>query len=87
MTQVAQGSERIKMARVAMLRPSRECIYAPSRLQPAQKTIPYTEFLERYADYPRVIQVSFADDCLSNAQPVTAYGRGLDCWYIVAPNA
>jgi hypothetical protein len=70
------------LRKLAMVRPNAECIYAPSRIT-KDRTIGEREFLMRYADYARVIYVSFERDGVSNPQPVTAYGRGLDCWYIV----
>ena len=71
------------LQRVAMVRPNREGIYAPSRLSES-KVISEGEFLTRYADHGRVISVSFEADGVSNPQPVTAYGVELDCWWIVA---
>lgn len=67
---------------VVMVRPSRECIYTPSRLS-NPKEISKAAFLEKYADYPRSMLVSFEADGFSNPKTVTAYGRGLDCWWIV----
>lgn len=46
-------------------------------------TITEAEFMVRYADNPHVVQVSFEPDGVSNPQPVTAYGFGFDCWWIV----
>lgn len=67
---------------IAMVTPTKECIYAPSRIKQS-KVIPYTEFLEKYADNFKLIKVSFEPDGKSNPQSITAYGFGLDCWYIV----
>jgi hypothetical protein len=69
---------------IAMVKPTRDCVYTPSRLR-QERTIPYAAFLRQYADTARVILVSFDEDGISDPQPVTAYGRGLDCWYIVVP--
>jgi len=75
-------AETITMQPIAMIRPTRECIYAPCRLSPVRE-ISNAEFLEKFADRPHVIQVSFEPDGVSNPQPVTAYGFGLSCWYII----
>jgi hypothetical protein len=68
---------------VTMLRPNAQFIYAPSKLRPV-KRISEREFVTCYAGSAQAIQVSFEADGVSNPQPVTAYGRGLDCWYIVS---
>lgn len=68
---------------IAMVTPTAEDIYAPSRISKS-KQISYVEFLAKYSDHPRPIMVSFAPDGKSNPQPTTAYGVGMDCWYIVA---
>lgn len=70
------------MKPITMVRPTRDFIYTPSRLRPS-KEIEYSEFVERYADHPRNIKVSFDEDGISNPQPTTAYGFGLDAWWIV----
>jgi len=70
----------VTVQQIAMTRPTKEFIYTPSR-PPVQ--ICQAEFLEKYADDPHVIQVSFANDGISDPQPLTAYGNGLDCYYIV----
>jgi len=57
-------------------------IYAPSRLR-KQKKLMQQEFLEKFADHPISIQVSFEADGISNPQTLTAYGYGLDCLYVV----
>jgi len=72
---------------VAMRVPNRHHIYAPSKLA-SRKTIPYHEFLARYADHPRQIRICFAetyvvDEMLQQSEWLTAYSFGLDCWYIV----
>jgi hypothetical protein len=74
---------QVTLQPITMVIPTREAIYAPSRLK-QPKVISDTEFLARYADHPRPILVSFEQDGKSNPQTVTAYGYGLDCWYIVA---
>ena len=71
----------VTLQHVAMVVPTAEFIYAPDGW-PA-KELDYTEFLEKFADRPHVVQVSFADDGFSDPQPMTAYGFGLDCWYIL----
>lgn len=72
----------IKLIPVVMATVTRECIYAPSRLRKPM-VISYEEFLKKYAEYAHSIQVSFEPDGKSNPQLVTAYGHGLDCWYII----
>jgi len=67
---------------IAMLTPTRECIYAPSGLRPPE-TISYRKFLTQLADRPISIMVSFEPDHKSNPQAITAYGFGCSCWYIV----
>lgn len=73
----------VVLRKIAMIRPSLSCIYAPSRIETEPKIIPYQEFLRKYADYPREIPVSFDEDGISNPTPTTAYGYGLDVWWIV----
>jgi len=73
---------------IAMRIPNRHGIYSPSKIRP-QKQISYEDFLSRFADYSRQIRVCFdekpaSETLLANAHLVTAYGSGLDCWYIVA---
>lgn len=72
----------ITLTRIAMIRPNSTGIYSPSRIDRARQ-ITEAEFMVRYADNPHVIQVSFETDGVSNPQPVTAYGFGFDCWWIV----
>ncbi len=72
---------------VAMVIPNRHCVYSPSRLR-SPKEISYAEFLTRYADHPHKMRVCFdevpsAKTVLCRSETVTAYGNGLDCWYIV----
>lgn len=67
---------------ITMRVPNSSGIYAPSKIQ-ASREISQQEFLNKFADYPRHILVSFELDGLSNPQRVTAYGRGLDCWWIL----
>lgn len=75
---------------LAMRFPNRHGIYSPSKLEPT-KELSYDEFLARYADYPRKVRVCFDEAPSSttlrqNSELVTAYGVGLDCWYIVVSN-
>lgn len=73
---------------VAMRIPNSHNVYSPSKLRP-QKGVSYEEFLARYANHPRGIRICF-DEILSpvtifqRSALVTAYGFGLDCWYVVA---
>jgi|GEM_PF-1105235 len=75
----------ITLQPIAMITPNQQGIYAPSRLE-QPKTIDYKQFLKKYADHPRPIKVSFEPDGKSLPQVITAYGFGLDCWYIVSKN-
>lgn len=72
----------ITLTRIAMVVPTAQGIYAPSRIDKPRQ-ITEAEFMTRYADQPHIIQVSFEPDGKSNPQPITAYGFGLDCWWIV----
>jgi len=73
----------IKLQPVAMRVPTSNFVYAISKLEKPQ-TLPMEKFLNRYADHSRQILVSFDEDGYSNPVGVTAYGLGLDCWYIIA---
>lgn len=73
-----RGEQMITLIRIAMVRPNAG-VYAPG----PQRQITEDEFMVRYADNPHVVQVSFEPDGVSNPQPVTAYGFGFDCWWIV----
>jgi hypothetical protein len=68
-----------------MVRPTSRGIYAPSRLRQSFQTDPRN--IDAIRDFGRTILVSFEPDGISNPQPVTAYGFGWSCWYIVAPVA
>lgn len=72
---------------LAMTVPNRHGIYSPSKLEP-KKEISYKIFLAQYADYPQKIRVCFdeafsSEALLQKSEWVTAYGFGLDCWYMV----
>lgn len=71
----------ITLVPLAMVTVTEEGIYAPSRLQ-QPRPVSYSEFLDRFADHPKVISVSFAPDGKSDPQQLTAYGFGMDCWYL-----
>ena len=75
-------SERtITLIGITMRVPTDKFIYSPSCSQ-KPKIISYERFLERYAGHPYKILVSFEPDGVSNPQPTTAYGYGLDAWWI-----
>ncbi len=80
--QVTTQEKTVTLQPIAMVIPTKQGIYASSRIE-QKKTIPYREFLTNFADNPRSILVSFATDGKSNPQLTTAYGKGLDCWYII----
>lgn len=67
---------------IAMRRPNRAGIYAPSQLR-QPKEITYREFLATFADNPQQVPVSFDNDGVSNPQSLTAYSYGMDAWYII----
>ena len=72
---------------VTMRIPNSTGVYSPSQLRPV-KEISYQEFLTRYADHPIGIWVCFdetpsSSTILERSVLTTAYGIGLDCWYIV----
>jgi hypothetical protein len=67
--------------------PNKQFVYSPSRLK-ACKKMSYREFLANYATCPRAIRVCYDEPpsiatLLERSEWVTAYGFGLDCWYIV----
>jgi hypothetical protein len=72
---------------VTMRIPNRHSVYSPSRLRPRKK-VSYDEFLVRYANHPHGIRICFDETpspatIFERSELVTAYGYGLDCWYIV----
>jgi hypothetical protein len=73
---------------ITMRIPNCHGVYSPSQLRPP-KVVSYREFLSRYANHPRRIQVCFDETpspatIVERSDPITAYSFGLDCWYIVA---
>jgi hypothetical protein len=83
-----QPAERVVILQpIAMRVPNRYGIYSPSKLKP-KREISYREFLSCYADHSRKIRVCFdetpsASTIFQRSELITAYGSGLDCWYIV----
>ncbi|MFN8458974.1 MAG: hypothetical protein U0401_30705 [Anaerolineae bacterium] len=74
---------------ITMRIPNRHGVYSPSKFR-AKKEIRYEEFLEQYADHSRRIRVCFDETPSSTtifqrSELITAYGSGLDCWYIIEP--
>jgi hypothetical protein len=72
---------------VAMIIPNRYGVHSQNELKP-QKLLTYEEFLSQYADHPRRIRICLdetvpSDTILQRSDLVTAYGSGLDCWYVV----
>jgi hypothetical protein len=62
-------------------------IYSPSQIRPNIR-ISYHDFLKRFADHSTLIRVCFDEEPMEdtiweNSQPVTAYGYGIDGWYLV----
>jgi hypothetical protein len=74
----------LSFIKAAIVAPTEECIYAPSRIETGVTEMDMKEFMERYADSARGIQVSRESDGKSSPSNETAYGFGLDCWYIEA---
>ena len=72
-------SGKVILKPVTMIRPSKDFIYAPSRIRPS-KEITSKEF-EKYQG--RKIKISFDSDGISNPIMIMAYGFGLDAWYIL----
>lgn len=72
---------KLRFREVAMIKPTKACIYAPSRINPEVIEKELTGDLYESA---RVIRVSFEPDGVSDPQPRVAYADGLDCWYILA---
>lgn len=70
----------ITLIRIAMIVPTKQGIYAPSQIDNQPRQITEDEFMNRYADHARAIQVSFEPDGVSNPQLVTAYGFGSVWW-------
>jgi hypothetical protein len=73
---------------VAMRIPNSHGVYSPSQLKPL-RIVSYEEFLTLYATHPRGIRVCFDESptlttILEQSELLTAYGLGLDCWYVVA---
>ena len=68
----------MKLLPLAMRVPNRDGIYAPSKLE-SEKKLSISEF-EKYSGVE--VKVSFDRDGISNPQTMTAYGFGLDCWYL-----
>jgi hypothetical protein len=73
---------------VAMRVPNSHSVYSPSKLR-SPEAVSYEEFLARYANHPRAIRICFDETPSSTtiferSELITAYGLGLDCWYIIA---
>jgi hypothetical protein len=72
---------------VTMRVPNTHGIYSPSKLRPL-KAVSYEEFLSCYAIHPRGIRICLDETAspatiFQKSKLITAYGFGLDCWYIV----
>ena len=74
---------------LAMTTPNQFGIYSPSRIRP-KREISYREFLAKFSDHARRIRVFLLDGVnvdsdylLSRSIVMTAYGFGLNCWYLV----
>ena len=69
----------ITLQPIAMIIPTRACIYAPSRLRQTRQVT--RGELTRFTRKP--VMVSFEADGRSRPQMVTAYGRRWAGWWIV----
>ena len=69
-----------KLTPLAMRIPNRQGIYGLSKLQ-VPKMLTWYEFTANYTSSD--ILVSQEPDGISNPETMTAYGFGLDCWYLV----
>jgi hypothetical protein len=72
---------------ITMRIPNTYNVYSPSKLR-SQKVVPYEEFLDQFANQPLGIRFCIDDPpCASTiferSKLTTAYGFGLDCWYII----
>lgn len=74
----------LSLIKIAMTTPTNEGIYAPSRDETEVTEMDMKEFLEKYADSARGIQVSRDADGKSNPTTETAYGYGFNCWLVEA---
>lgn len=70
--------------KIAMVTPTEKNIYAPSRIETEVTEMDMQEFMEKYADNARGVQVSRDPDGKSNPAIETAYGHGLNCWLVEA---
>lgn len=73
------GQVHYKLTPLAMRVPNSRGVYAPSRLS-KPKVIDFLTFMLNYNSIEAL--VSFENDGLSNPEKTTAYGYGLDCWYL-----
>lgn len=73
-TKIESAERMIKLVPLAMIIPNREGVYSYSRLR-RPKIVTESEWLT-YS--PQEIKVGTPDDW----RYVTAYGKGLSCWYI-----
>ncbi|UCG12285.1 MAG: hypothetical protein JSU72_17585 [Deltaproteobacteria bacterium] len=87
--QIRPNGGTVILQPIAMRIPNSHGVYSPSQLRP-QKAVSYEEFLARYANHPRGMRVCFDEiptptTIIERSELVTAYGFGLDCWYVVTP--
>lgn len=73
--------DQVTLRRISM-RSYHDFIYSPSTRNPIKRTISHQEFVKEYKGHSAVIQVSFDKDRVSNPLFITAYGWGLDVWWI-----
>ncbi len=67
-------SKKVTLIPIAMVRPTKEFIYAPSRIRPSVEVDQET-FISQYSDHGKAIPVSFESDGVSNPILTTTYAR------------
>lgn len=65
-------SEKVTLIPVAMVTPTEECVYAPSRIE-SPIEVGQEKFISEYADNAKSIPVSFAADGKSDPIPTETY--------------
>lgn len=73
-----------KARKIAMVTPTKDRIYAPSRIETKITEMDMQDFIANYADSARGVQVSREADGKSKPQATTAYANGLMAWFVQA---
>jgi hypothetical protein len=79
--------QSVTLTPVIMRFPNRYCIYSPHP-QRACKQLPFAEFQARYGRYATLMRVCFAETnstqvLYEQSLEVTAFGFGLEGWFVV----